>query len=1148
EGAIPHLIESLYDQDTVVRIVALGALQDLGEPAVGPLCEFARNTDNDFLRRSLVIWVLSDMIQPDYSQWAKVEISWTLKEAAKDDHPIVKETAEEALGRVRSILEGRTESREDATHGPRSPGDPQALIEKIRDILEDNRGDMIARMITESFTREEWEKLSAEEQKYFTVSAGIQFQRMVDEMTMTPKDKEDERKVRESLGRRFRRSMQRGKLSIFEETLFGKTMATDVHDLLTSGANVSCGTICEKEHEGTFKALDSQLERQFEEYREAIGIEEERDLTERESDKALVKLGHATSMGFLRKLRGKIRKEAGVPDKIKIFFGVPENGTELYWVDNKWGAGHFNRDGNRIHISLPFIKNSGVDAGVAVAEHELAHIQKGVHEKISKELQGFFSFARREDTIRKRRPALLKTERHLTHTPSLGDLDEEDQARLAKSFGIGDGKTSLSEKGKKRLSKHVRVAGDEDVFDIVKAERGEAWRKKKGIGRFVSETFIEMYRVLSGIVRTIVRKKHVIRRVTHRSGKDSKRIRAPEDSDKFEDSDEDTDGSSPPSFLNLLVLVITAFIVILFMPFKSAQAQTQEPIAGTNIVIGTEIDGSRYSDYIFGTDRYPSSRNETDGTRRAYFYDPTWDLTDEYTYHPDGTMERTDHSGGGSPEILVPGWQEFFRGANLPWGNYGFDLGLGANGESHEGFSTPAKRAALYQELSRWKGGYVRVFLFCDLRSGMNFDLDGTPLDFTSHVYADMDALVEAADMLGIKLIPVIFDYMLADGVSDEGGYPVGEHPDLITDSTKRAAFLSIMTDFIRTYANNDAIVAWDVMNEPSICPEKTGITIAQMEAFLADFVDMIRAEDPNTKVTVGAKNMGTAANWTGLNLHFYSVHYYDYMSGDYPLEDPVSMDKPVIYTELEPTNIPYKMMTVYDSGAEGALFWQDSWYAIPDPLEIHTWNESVVVPPPPPPDSGSSGGGCTPDAGMPQPSLMFPFAALAAAAFLKARSASRTLPKGQTAGTDAQEHKGEEESDFAISSEGAEDFTREGHEDFHREGKFAEVIESIAQELISKRISLKKRHDGRWDFKKALDKKWGKRIETSCGELRIDEVSKALVIIDDRFEKDHVGRNEYAVYARNEAKAAHELAELHLWIHFAVQLGIIDRIDIQRN
>lgn len=104
---------------------------------------------------------------------------------------------------------------------------------------------------------------------------------------------------------------------------------------------------------------------------------------------------------------------------------------------------------------------------------------------------------------------------------------------------------------------------------------------------------------------------------------------------------------------------------------------------------------------------------------------------------------------------------------------------------------------------------------------------------------------------------------------------------------------------------------------------------------------------------------------------------------------------------------------------------------------------------------------------------------------------------------------------------------SRKGHEEYHRAGDFKNVIESIAKEL-----EIKPNDKGEYDFREYLKGKNIKRIETSHGEVRIED--EILIIIDSRFKRNHAGRKRLTVYAQNEAKAVHEKHELGLWIEHA--------------
>jgi hypothetical protein len=72
---------------------------------------------------------------------------------------------------------------------------------------------------------------------------------------------------------------------------------------LARSSNVTCGTICEAGHEGSYNALDEQLKRQFTEYKSILGITEDRELTEKEVDIALQQQGAVRDTNQLNEIR-----------------------------------------------------------------------------------------------------------------------------------------------------------------------------------------------------------------------------------------------------------------------------------------------------------------------------------------------------------------------------------------------------------------------------------------------------------------------------------------------------------------------------------------------------------------------------------------------------------------------------------------------------------------------------------------------------------------------------------------------------------------------------------------------------------------------------------------------------------------------------
>jgi len=262
-------------------------------------------------------------------------------------------------------------------------------------------------------------------------------------------------------------------------------------------------------------------------------------------------------------------------------------------------------------------------------------------------------------------------------------------------------------------------------------------------------------------------------------------------------------------------------------------------------------------------------------------------------------------------------------GVNFPWDKYGWDAGISPYSGIPEGFHTKVARLESDFAFLASKGvKLVRIFLFCDLRTPLLYDNQGNPISFDPYVYPDMDVLVATAEKYGLRLIPVLFDYMIADGISQENGVPVGEHPELLT--TKKEALLNILAQFFQRYKNNWAIYAWDIINEPEYVDARL-VNEDQMKEFIRAVTDCIHAYSPGHLVTVGSRNRQDVKKYQGLGLDLYQFHYYDNMETTHPLDYPakdLGLDKPVLIGEAQPTNIAEKLKIIYRNGYQSVLFW----------------------------------------------------------------------------------------------------------------------------------------------------------------------------------------------------------------------------------
>lgn len=129
----------------------------------------------------------------------------------------------------------------------------------------------------------------------------------------------------------------------------------------------------------------------------------------------------------------------------------------------------------------------------------------------------------------------------------------------------------------------------------------------------------------------------------------------------------------------------------------------------------------------------------------------------------------------------------------------------------------------------------------------------------------------------------------------------------------------------------------------------------------------------------------------------------------------------------------------------------------------------------------------------------------------------------------------------------------RQKHEQYHREGNFYEVISDIGEEMRKKGYNVFRNDDGNWDLRKVLAATETKTIILREGkkemmgsapeisELRLEEVKLAkggtvtiLIVVDNRFQRNHAGRRRLALYSKDEAGVVHERSELIAWLNYA--------------
>ncbi len=289
---------------------------------------------------------------------------------------------------------------------------------------------------------------------------------------------------------------------------------------------------------------------------------------------------------------------------------------------------------------------------------------------------------------------------------------------------------------------------------------------------------------------------------------------------------------------------------------------------------------------------------------------------------------------------------EFMVGLNYAFINYGWDIGQCPYGQRDiGGFST--QRHKLERDFSDFKANgikLVRVFLLGDLRTGVVLNADGYVTGLDKHVLPDLDALIDVAAKHGIKLMPVLVDFLIADGVSNrdigEARWVMneGEAVPLLIEQNKRASFLENgLKPIIKHLATANAshsnlIYAIDIANEiENARAIMTNARFLEAKTFVQQVRDLIRQTAPDLPVSLGSRNRENMIGlWSDLSLDIWQYHYYDRMEEEErrPLAFPAGsfgFANPIILGEVEPSEIERKLDVIYANGYHGALFWSYS-------------------------------------------------------------------------------------------------------------------------------------------------------------------------------------------------------------------------------
>lgn len=314
-------------------------------------------------------------------------------------------------------------------------------------------------------------------------------------------------------------------------------------------------------------------------------------------------------------------------------------------------------------------------------------------------------------------------------------------------------------------------------------------------------------------------------------------------------------------------------------------------------------------------------------------------------------------------ELQYNGKKIFFSGTNLAWADYNSDVGDSPLNENAWRKAVEGTRAA--------GGNAIRWWLFNNMSQSPS-------IDPTTHLISglkentinNMKKALDIAEEYGVMVSMCLFSHNLMEpeqwGLYENDKVDITANTKLFDDEGTEAFIQKVLLPVVKAIGNHNALMTWEVFNEPEGMAPSVGWTKNRMEkALLQKFTNKVAAaihtENPDLLVSTGSVNIQYQNWWNDSELiaaggesngtlDFFQTHYYPYYQKDEesPFRNSVSSlaakyhfdSKPLIIgefpasgwagatytasmaakTEISTTEC-YRL--ALDSGYAGALAWQ---------------------------------------------------------------------------------------------------------------------------------------------------------------------------------------------------------------------------------
>ncbi|MGO9480780.1 MAG: discoidin domain-containing protein [Candidatus Kryptoniota bacterium] len=211
--------------------------------------------------------------------------------------------------------------------------------------------------------------------------------------------------------------------------------------------------------------------------------------------------------------------------------------------------------------------------------------------------------------------------------------------------------------------------------------------------------------------------------------------------------------------------------------------------------------------------------------------------------------------------VRYSGRNFFLNGTNVPWVNFGADLGpRSAISPNNVNFS---EFATIFQTIHENGGNVLRLWLHTNGAETPVFDSSGYVTGPGPYAISDLKQILSLAQQNDVGLVLCLWSFDMLQGAGTETNLTqtqVNYNYKLLTDTSYTMAYIrSSLIPMVDSVKDNPAIVAWEIFNEPEGMSSTFGgwtptlISMSYIQRCVNLMAGAIHRTDQNALVTNGA-------------------------------------------------------------------------------------------------------------------------------------------------------------------------------------------------------------------------------------------------------------------------------------------------------